>query len=334
MAHKTWIVLVSFAAFLDSFPCSATDPRIVKVDIELNDVLSIDDRAGKFSIKFEMLSEWSRSAANDSSDAPNYFEPEIFLDTEENLNSIRSFTQTTNDGRVQQLRVLTSTFLCEMDFSWLPIDEQKCTITIRSRVHDKNELILNWIDVIEKPKRSADKNFTIKKVDQSADEECLQRADSTDYSCLRLTFVFLRNYRPYLISYMLPTAVCSAVAWLTLFVRSSSLRSLMTALTILATGGFTYTTYLELPCSHCAKFLDVWTVLVCGLVIVCFLEFIVVQSAFKRIVSGRKRYTINDLKPNCVDGLFQILVGAFMSFSIAFYFTYMYVVINGRVNVF
>lgn len=335
MALKAWVFFALIIALFRSSSSVQSYPRIVKVHFDLDDVLFIDDRAERFAMKFKMLSEWAESV-NESSEIGREFDPELFLDTEEHTDTLRSFTQTTADGHVQQLRLVTSTFSCRMNFFWLPVDVQTCIITIRSRLYDKHVLVLNWIDSINlKPAASsANANFTVRRIEQSPDEDCLQSADSTDFSCLRLSIVCFRNYKQHLCSYMLPTAVFAFVAWSTLFVRSSNLRGMMTTLSMFATGALAYTTYLKLPCFDCVKFLDIWTLLVCGSVTLCFLEFIVVQLAFKREVSGRKKYTMNDLKPNCVDSFFRILLGVLLSFSIVFYLTYTYVAVNGRGNIF
>lgn len=79
-----------------------------------------------------------------------------------------------------------------------------------------------------------------------------------------------------------------------------------------------------MACPSCVKLLDAWTLATGGIIAICFLEFAVVQFIFKRQVSGRKSYTINDIKPNYVDSSFRIVIGLLLCFVIIFYLTFVY----------
>lgn len=233
-------------------------PIAVRVNLEINDILFVDDKSEKIALKIKLISEWKHPQTWDKSDSIeettlnlqstiNQFNPAIFVDTVEIWNISREIIQPIDDGKFRQIRILLVTLKCKMYFDWLPVDIQRCSFVIRSSNHDKHILYLDWANDGEKKKENNDEiisnhfgddvvvvvdgsaqknsvNFSLISINRTEDGDCQLNADFTEWSCLRVVALFQRNHHDFLVSYVIPTAMMTILSWLSLFCRSSSIR--------------------------------------------------------------------------------------------------------------
>ncbi|OQR77509.1 glutamate-gated chloride channel-like [Tropilaelaps mercedesae] len=324
--------LVDFFFFGRAHDTYASYPIVVKVRLDLNEILFVDDHIERVAFRIGLLTEWDDLhlkhglTIDEKISSKNEFDPELFLDEEEELTSWHRSTRAIKKGKIHNFRSIVSVFTCRMSFNWLPVDVQGCSVLLRSAIHDRHVLFLSWAsDPINISANHSSENFTLSSINKSVDGNCIKSVDFTDFSCLVIEFLFQRNYRSHLTTYIVPTALLAVLSWLTLFCRCSPIRGIVLVVCTFATGCFIYSEYVHLACPSCLKFLDAWTLTSGGIVLFCLFEFIVVQFTFKRQVSGRKLYTSNDIKPNSVDSVFQVAIGAFLSFVIVLYLTFIYI---------
>lgn len=341
LPRSCWLFILWILAFSSTGESSQgvvrVYPLIVKVHFEIDEILFLDDDSQRMGLRITLATQWKdpyRTHVHTSDKnvpSKNEFDPELFMDAQDESVLLHRSTQVTSEGKRRQSQRLISTFTCRMRFNWLPVDVQICSITLRSAIYDKHVIFLSWEDdPIVLPANGNNANFTPIAVESSLDGDCLKSADATDFSCLRVKIVFQRNYHRYLIAYIIPTGLLALVAWLTLFIRCSSIRALIIVVCMFTITTLMYATYMNLACPWCLKLLDAWTLTCGGIVFFCLLEFLVVQLTFKRQVSGRKKYTINDIKPNCVDAVFRVAIGVLLSFMTMFFLVFIYVTAHER----
>ncbi|RWS24921.1 glutamate-gated chloride channel-like protein [Leptotrombidium deliense] len=172
---------------------------------------------------------------------------------------------------------------CPMDLKYYPLDKQTCMMRMASYGYTTEDLIFLWKDgdpvqvtkSLHLPRFSLQNFITM---------NCSSQTNTGDYSCLKVEFLFKREFSYYLIQIYIPCCMLVIVSWVSFWLDPNAIpaRVSLGVTTLLTMATQISGINASLPPVSYTKAIDVWTGVCLTFVFGALLEFALVNYASRR----------------------------------------------------
>ncbi|XP_018495742.1 glutamate-gated chloride channel [Galendromus occidentalis] len=252
--------------------------------------------------------------------------PDVIFENELNPSQLRgalrddSKIRVGRSGMVHLNQRVSAEFACPMDLQNFPYDIQKCPLIITSWTASLPQLQLMWNPqpvVVYKHAFSVS-DFALRSFET---ENCTSTTPIGVYSCLQVNLTLKRMITPYVIRLYAPMIVCVVVASLSFWIQCSPVRIVVLMIDLLGAAA------IEQVAAHTSTFgdyttyIDIFSGVSIAFVLLSLLEFVVVQSIFKRELMSEKLHSMmNDIRSNGLDITCRIIMPLLYAFFVTAYF--------------
>lgn len=182
-----------------------------------------------------------------------------------------------------------------MDLKLYPLDRQQCEMRIASYGWTTDDLIYHWkatdpVQIVQ------DLNLPRFKLEQFETSYCNTITNTGEYSCLKVSLVFKREFSYYLLTIYVPSCMLVIVSWVSFWLDSRSVpaRVALGVTTLLTMSTQTAGVNRSLPPVAYTKAIDVWSGACVIFVFSALLEFAFVNYASR---SDRRKGKLKQINP-------------------------------------
>ncbi|XP_070198656.1 glycine receptor subunit alpha-2-like [Littorina saxatilis] len=290
----------------------------VAVALYINSIDSINEQSMDFSVNAFVTQEWNDSRLQfyglidaeylelDSKLMAKFWVPDLYFSNEKHA-SFHSVTVPnkmlhlySNGTVVYKLRI-SVTATCPMKLHKYPMDEQTCTLFIRSFAFSTNYLQFRWRahNAIRWNSRMMLPQFRL--VDLQP-RNCTPQDDDDEYfagfTCIAVNFYLERNLGYYMITIYIPSVLIVSLSWVSFWLSVDAVpaRISLGILTVLTMTTQTSVAVSSLPKVSYVKAIDIWMATCLCFVFSALLEYALVNVLERK--SPRRRPSFLDIDGN------------------------------------
>ncbi|CAH1153428.1 unnamed protein product [Phaedon cochleariae] len=271
-------------------------PAIVSVNIFVRSISKIDDVTMEYSVQLTFREQWldERLKFNDFggklkyltlTEANRVWMPDLFFSNEKeghfhNIIMPNVYIRIFPYGSVLYSIRISLTLSCPMNLKLYPLDRQICSLRMASYGWTTDDLVFLWKqgDPVQVVKNLHLPRFTLEKF---LTDYCNSKTITGEYSCLKVDFLFKREFSYYLIQIYIPCCMLVIVSWVSFWLDQGAVpaRVSLGVTTLLTMATQTSGINASLPPVSYTKAIDVWTGVCLTFVFGALLEFALVNYA-------------------------------------------------------
>ncbi|KAK4878255.1 hypothetical protein RN001_010761 [Aquatica leii] len=192
------------------------------------------------------------------------------------------------DGSVLYSRRLSLTLGCPMNLKSYPLDQQVCTMRIASYGYSNKDIILAWkeSDPVQVVRNLYLPNFSLQ---MFSTEHCDSKTNTGTYSCIKIDFLFKRNFFHYLIHVYIPSCMIVILSWSSFWFDPAEVTAklILSFLTLMILALQTSFISASQPQVSYTNSMNVWTGVCLTFVFAAFVEFVLVNYINKSNASDQ-----------------------------------------------
>lgn len=283
-----------------------TDPTKVTVNTYVRSIERLNDVKMEFKVQLTFRMQWLDTRLNyisyQSSDqqsnltyltlagsaSKKIWTPDLFFANEKEGHTHdmllpNEYTRIYPDGSLLVSQRITLTLACPMTFRYYPFDRQVCSIRMASYGWTTEDVIFAWknFDPIQITSELHLPQFSLQNF---STDYCDSHTNTGVYSCLRVDFVFTREFSYYLVQIYIPIMMMVIIAWLSFFLdhKKPNARVTLTTLTLLICAVMTAIINAQIPRVSYTKPVDVWTGISLTFIFVALVEGVLANWLHRR----------------------------------------------------
>ncbi|KRZ10437.1 Glutamate-gated chloride channel [Trichinella zimbabwensis] len=257
------------------------EPVVVHTALMLQTINSVDEinMASEFKARFRFEQRWTDERLNfhrfndeNGKKIENVhlaydqviWKPDTFFQNEKSgtfhvVDQPNCFVKIFPDGKVLYNVRIGMTFSCVMNLHNYPMDTQECVIDFANG-YTTEDIIYVWEKTpihVDPQVTSVLPNMAIKAITNGT---CTSKTNTGEYSCLRISLIFERQFSFFLLQLYIPSSLLVVVSCLSYWIdwRASAGRMLLTIVTLLTLITQNYSVSANLPPVSYATAIDVW----------------------------------------------------------------------------
>jgi len=281
---------------------SSDESTVVKINLYLRSINKVDDHEMEFGSRVIFRQEWvdERLKFDDMkgkikfltvTDSSVIWTPDVFFpnENEGHIHDIimpNVLLRIYPDGSVLYSTRISMTQSCPMDLRTYPFDQQTCSMLIESYAWQAEDVRFAWkeTDPVHISKKVYIPQFTLESYET---DDYSVTISTGSYSCLKVSFLFKREFSYYLIHIYIPCCMFVVVSWISFWLDESAVtaRAFICVTTLLTMVIHTSGMSEYLPPVPYTKAIDIWTGVCLTFVFAALLEF-----AFSNYMSRSERH--------------------------------------------
>ncbi|KAF5280483.1 hypothetical protein FQA39_LY18064 [Lamprigera yunnana] len=274
------------------------DSTLVFVNMYVRSILQVDDVNMQYTVQITFRQQWfdERLKYHNIENFPKYltitksgllWAPDLFFSNEidghfHDIMTPNLYFRIYPDGSVIYSRRLTLRLGCPMNLKLYPLDRQVCTLRIASYAFTADDLNIMWreYDPVGVVRNLQIQKFTFEKF---FTDYCISKTPIGSYGCIKVDFLFKRNFLYYLLQMYVPGYMLVITSWLSFWFDASeaNTRMILGVSTLFALMMHTSFIGMSLPSVSYIKSIDVWTGVCLIFVFLALVEFVVVFCVSK-----------------------------------------------------
>ncbi|KRX79279.1 Glutamate-gated chloride channel, partial [Trichinella sp. T6] len=310
------------------------EPVVVHTALMLQTINSVDEinMASEFKARFRFEQRWTDERLNfhrfndeNGKKIENVhlaydqviWKPDTFFQNEKSgtfhvVDQPNCFVKIFPDGKVLYNVRIGMTFSCVMNLQNYPMDTQECVIDFASYGYTTEDIIYVWEEKpihVDPQVTSVLPNMAIKAITNGT---CTSKTNTGEYSCLRISLIFERQFSFFLLQLYIPSSLLVVVSCLSYWIdwRASAGRMLLTIVTLLTLITQHYSVSANLPPVSYATAIDVWVgacvvFVFTSLVEYAFVNYIGLIQQQKRIASSYPFQRLSNVQQDVFENLCQ-----------------------------
>ncbi|KAB0791568.1 hypothetical protein PPYR_03368 [Photinus pyralis] len=269
-------------------------PTEVRVNTFVRSIYSIDDLNMEYKLQLTFRQQWEDARLKFESQDPHVryltlteprqiWTPDLFFSNEREghyheLMAPNLYFRIFPGGHVLYSRRLSLTLACPMNLKLYPFDHQVCSIRMASYSYTTDDLIFLWKegDPVQIVRNLHLPKWTLQKF---STDYCNSKTNTGEYSCLKVDFLFKRQFCFYLIQIFLPCCMLVLLSFVSFWFEPSAVqaRMLLGLSSLLVLAAYTSVVNASIPQISYTKAIDIWTGCCLTFVFAAFLEFATVN---------------------------------------------------------
>lgn len=288
------------------------EAAIVSVNFYLRDIFYEKDNVEITGLQLTFREEWNDPRLRFDQagvsfltvrDPKKLWVPDIFFSNSKNghfheLMEPNILMRIYPNGDILYSRRVTINVRCLSDWSFYPFNRVKCPVLAASYGYTTNDMDVIWktgtpIQVA----KSIQSRASPMKLEKYYSDYCTSKTITGEYACIRVDFLFKRNFGPYFLTFYLPSMAAVLLAWLSFWLDrklSSALPLTLLGISLFVTSTAWLFSVVRSPVNYVTNASNVFTLIGIVFPLYALLHYYVVTafSCSRKIISrANQNYT-------------------------------------------